>query len=182
MRQRREPVWISRRAELARQSAELRAVSDEILRRVRERRQKATKLLHEMREILRRDDREGKAGRLSSLLGRATDRDGRVRPALSSRPIAEGVVDVEALVMEMECHLVSQQDGERVPARLDAVAAAVAPPHVAAVGMHADPPRDRQSPRRDPLLGDRPALFGVHDFPFTTPLKSALLADASGLR
>jgi len=68
MRQRREPVWISRRAELARQSAELRAVSDEILRRVRERRQKATKLLHEMREILRRDDREGKAGRLSSLL------------------------------------------------------------------------------------------------------------------
>jgi hypothetical protein len=62
MRQRHEPDWISISAELARQSAKLRAASDEILRRAHERRQMATKLLREMREMfgMRPYNRQGR--------------------------------------------------------------------------------------------------------------------------
>ena len=51
MAERSEPTWFARSAELCRQSAELRAVSDDILRRARERRQAATKVVRELREM-----------------------------------------------------------------------------------------------------------------------------------
>jgi hypothetical protein len=56
----RKRRWFARSAELSRQSAELRALSEQIRRRARERRENATKMLNEMREMsgLRADGRD----------------------------------------------------------------------------------------------------------------------------